>query len=175
MYVGTYIPSTYNTRWGHTSRARATLHTLHPYITQRDCWKICFSAGSATLHPTLHWVGLIAGGGVVYGVRAHNGHDEPLGASGQPLPEDFACIFFWSRLEGVARPEIMRMLSPMTTIRELRRSKGLSQSDLATLLGVALSTVYRWEKGLMPVSGTKRARLLELLGEEPLEVARGRR
>lgn len=80
-----------------------------------------------------------------------------------------------SRHKALARSKIMRMLSPMTTIRELRRSKGWSQSDLAVLLGVALSTVYRWEKGLMPVSGTKRARLLELLGEEPLEVARGGR
>ncbi len=36
------------------------------------------------------------------------------------------------------------------TIKDFRRTRGLTQQDLATLLGVGVATVSRWEKGTPP-------------------------
>ncbi len=39
-------------------------------------------------------------------------------------------------------------------IQRFRRDKGLSQQDLAALLGVGVTTISRWEKGQAHATGT---------------------
>ena len=52
-------------------------------------------------------------------------------------------------------------------LREWRRRRLLSQKDLATELGVALSTVQRWEMGLNLPFPAHQRRLVEVLKIEP--------
>jgi transcriptional regulator with XRE-family HTH domain len=40
------------------------------------------------------------------------------------------------------------------TIQQFRKDKGLSQQELATILGVGVATVSRWETGQASVTGT---------------------
>ncbi len=55
-------------------------------------------------------------------------------------------------------------------LREWRRARLLSQKDLATALGVALSTVQRWELGQnLPLPAQQR-RLVQVLGITPQEL-----
>lgn len=39
----------------------------------------------------------------------------------------------------------------LETVKEVRRQRGLSQEELAHVLGVSLATVNRWENGKVPV------------------------
>ncbi len=55
-------------------------------------------------------------------------------------------------------------------LREWRRRRLFSQKDLATELGVALSTVQRWELGLNLPFPTHQRRLVEVLKIEPDEL-----
>ncbi|QAZ46787.1 helix-turn-helix transcriptional regulator [Mesorhizobium sp. Pch-S] len=50
-------------------------------------------------------------------------------------------------------------------IKQIRKNRGLTQKDLADLVGVNLSTVWRWENG-QPPKGTARALLLQMDGGE---------
>ena len=64
---------------------------------------------------------------------------------------------------------------PLPRLRELRRSHGLSQADLAGMAGVSRGTVRRLEnewRGAYPVTVRKLARAL---GVSPVELTRGRR
>lgn len=56
----------------------------------------------------------------------------------------------------------------MHPLTRYRRSKGLTQTELAERLGVAMYTVQRWEKGTMP-----RPRALKKLAEV-LEIDAGK-
>ncbi len=47
-------------------------------------------------------------------------------------------------------------------IEEFRKSQGLTQKELGELTGVALNTVYRWEKGIIIPSMTARILLGKL-------------
>ncbi len=63
------------------------------------------------------------------------------------------------------------------TIKDFRKIRGLTQQDLATLLGVGIATVSRWEKGTPP-TGTA-AEVLHaaiaglVFGRNPVEMAHG--
>lgn len=39
------------------------------------------------------------------------------------------------------------------TIRELRKSRGLSQEELADRLGLSRQTIYKWEAGVSQTKG----------------------
>jgi transcriptional regulator with XRE-family HTH domain len=47
----------------------------------------------------------------------------------------------------------------MERLRELRQATGLSQSDVAKLVGVTVSTISRWEQGVNPPTQTHRRKL----------------
>jgi transcriptional regulator with XRE-family HTH domain len=53
------------------------------------------------------------------------------------------------------------------SIRAHRRNKGVSLSALAVQLGVAPSSLQRWEKGDTHVTGADIAHIAELLGLNP--------
>ncbi len=63
------------------------------------------------------------------------------------------------------------------TIKGFRRTRGLTQQDLAMLLGVGVATVSRWEKGTPP-TGTA-AEVLHaaiaglVFGHNPVEMTHG--
>ena len=63
------------------------------------------------------------------------------------------------------------------TIKGFRRARGLSQQDLAMLLGVGVATVSRWERGTPP-TGTA-AEVLHaavaglVFGHNPVEMTHG--
>ena len=50
-------------------------------------------------------------------------------------------------------------------LRQNREAAGLSQSDVARFLGVAPSSVSRWEAAAMHIRGTHAVKLLELTDE----------
>ncbi len=52
----------------------------------------------------------------------------------------------------------------MNRVRELREARGLSQADLARLLGVSAYTVGRWEAGQMVPAARNARRLAKRLG-----------
>lgn len=52
-------------------------------------------------------------------------------------------------------------------IRELRETRGLSQSDLAEALGVNQSTISNWERGKMEPTIYNVRRIADALGVEP--------
>ncbi len=53
------------------------------------------------------------------------------------------------------------------TVKKIRKRLGLSRAALASRLGVHYVTVYRWERGLNPVTGPASAMLAVLSGEAP--------
>jgi transcriptional regulator with XRE-family HTH domain len=57
-------------------------------------------------------------------------------------------------------------------LRRVRRSAGLSQEDLAHRLGVATSTVWRWEAGETEPDAWQQPRLAKLLGVTRAELVR---
>lgn len=49
----------------------------------------------------------------------------------------------------------------MNNLKELRKSKGLSQNELANIFNVSEKTILRWEKGLTDIKSTKAEQLAE--------------
>ncbi len=49
-------------------------------------------------------------------------------------------------------------------VKQIRHERGITQRELADLVGVNLSTVWRWENG-QPPRGTARALLAQLSSE----------
>ncbi len=59
------------------------------------------------------------------------------------------------------------------TIRQLREERGWTQLDLALQLGVDVSTVSRWERGLAVPRRRRQQRLADLFGMGVSEIAFG--
>jgi transcriptional regulator with XRE-family HTH domain len=77
-----------------------------------------------------------------------------------------------------AEPTPLRRAAPWTTVidgqrlRQLRRSRGLSQERLADLAGLGVTTVARLERYACPPCRTRTlARLAAALGEPPAAIA----
>ena len=64
---------------------------------------------------------------------------------------------------------------PLPALRELRRSRGLSQRGLGRLAGVSPGTVFRLENGLRGAYPTTVHKLASALRVQPEELVRGRR
>jgi transcriptional regulator with XRE-family HTH domain len=56
-------------------------------------------------------------------------------------------------------------------IRRFRDGRGLSQDDLARLLGVKSITVSRWERGIRSPRRSLRPKIREVTGIQPSEIA----
>ena len=55
-------------------------------------------------------------------------------------------------------------------IRELRKSRNLTQKELASLLGVGASTVHRWEQGnVSHIRTSMIQKLADCLGASPID------
>jgi DNA-binding XRE family transcriptional regulator len=65
--------------------------------------------------------------------------------------------------------------TPLPRLRELRRSRGLSQRALAELAGLSVGTVYRLENGLRGAYPSSVSRLASALGVSTQELVRERR
>ena len=52
----------------------------------------------------------------------------------------------------------------MNNLKRLRKEKGMSQADLATMLGVKQNTISGWEKGVREPSLHMLVRLASLFG-----------
>ncbi|MDP9439181.1 MAG: helix-turn-helix domain-containing protein [Actinomycetota bacterium] len=63
----------------------------------------------------------------------------------------------------------------LPSLREIRRSRGLSQRELAGLAGVSTGTVYRLENQLRGAYPVTMRKLASALGVSPPELVRGRR
>lgn len=56
-------------------------------------------------------------------------------------------------------------------LKRLRKGKGLTQQELATLIGVGQSTVGNWESGTRDIPrGDSLLKLAEVLGVNPIEL-----
>lgn len=55
----------------------------------------------------------------------------------------------------------------MTTVKELRLRKGMTQMELSKALGVAFNTVNRWENGVTKMSDLLRYRAAAYFGVDP--------
>ncbi len=64
---------------------------------------------------------------------------------------------------------------PLPSLREIRRSRGLSQRDLARLAGVSAGTVYRLENQLRGAYPVTMRKLASALGVSVEELVLGRR
>lgn len=64
---------------------------------------------------------------------------------------------------------------PLPYLRELRRSKGLSQRELGELAGVSSGTVYRVETGLRGAYPGTVKKLATALGVAPEELVHGKK
>lgn len=53
-----------------------------------------------------------------------------------------------------------------TDLRSIRQSAGVTQEQLATLLGVRGNTVYRWESGRSPISAAVALAIVAVLGKK---------
>ena len=60
-------------------------------------------------------------------------------------------------------------------LRELRRQRGLSQTELANAVDVALLTVFRWEKGVRTPRVEEIQKLCDVLGCSESELLNGPR
>ena len=58
----------------------------------------------------------------------------------------------------------------MTTLRSLRRAKDLTQADVAALMRVHPTTVYKWEKGLLSLALYAVPQLAGIFGVEQPEL-----
>ncbi len=70
--------------------------------------------------------------------------------------------------EDLGQPRYRNRSIPLPYLRQLRRSRGLSQKDLGQLAGVSPGTVYRLEAGLRgayPGTVRKLATALEVVPE----------
>lgn len=52
-------------------------------------------------------------------------------------------------------------------LKEIRKSKGLSQEDMASKLGMSLSTHRTWEQGVSRISLENAFRICDILGCSP--------
>ena len=64
---------------------------------------------------------------------------------------------------------------PLSSLRELRRSRGLSQRELGKLAKVSPGTVYRLENGLLGAYPATARKLAAALGVLPADLMRERR
>ncbi len=64
---------------------------------------------------------------------------------------------------------------PLPSLREIRRSRGLNQRDLARLAGVSAGTVYRLENQLRGAYPVTMRKLASALGVSVEELVLGRR
>ena len=67
-----------------------------------------------------------------------------------------------------------RQGQPKKTIRQLREERGWAQLDVAIRLGVTVSTVSLWERGLRVPTLANLNRLARLFGVSLREIAVGR-
>lgn len=58
----------------------------------------------------------------------------------------------------------------MNIVRELRKSKGIQQKELALIIGVAQPTVSEWEKNKKDPSGERLKKLSEYFGVDELVI-----
>jgi putative transcriptional regulator len=68
-------------------------------------------------------------------------------------------------LRGRADPSVRSEL-PAPDVKNLRESYGLSQSELAALLGISLRTLQNWEQGRRAPRGPARV-LLQVVARHP--------
>ena len=56
------------------------------------------------------------------------------------------------------------------TLRQLREESGLTQMEVATRLGVTITTVYNWERGASEPLGRHLQKLARLYGVPPFDI-----
>ncbi len=56
------------------------------------------------------------------------------------------------------------------TLRQLREESGLTQMEVATRLGVTITTVYNWERGASEPLGRHLQKLARLYGVSPFDI-----
>ncbi len=56
------------------------------------------------------------------------------------------------------------------TLRQLREASGLTQMEVATQLGVTITTVYNWERGASEPLGRHLQKLGRLYGVSPFDI-----
>lgn len=59
----------------------------------------------------------------------------------------------------------------MSEVAKLRRYKGLTQSDVAKILGISLQSFYRKENGKTPFTDSEKIQLKELFIEDFPEIS----
>ena len=69
------------------------------------------------------------------------------------------------------RTELRPPRHPMLALKRLRLARGLTLHDLARKLGVAVSTVFRWESGSRAMTVDLCERVAAVLGTRPAVIA----
>jgi transcriptional regulator with XRE-family HTH domain len=70
--------------------------------------------------------------------------------------------------------------SDAKSLRQLREESGKTQFEVAAQLGVTITTVYNWERGVSEPTGRNLQKIARLYGVSPFDIllpepARGRR
>lgn len=88
-----------------------------------------------------------------------------MGSSTKSAQHDRGAIEGRLSTEVLARRRVLRLVGT-DRLRELREEQGLSQTDVARVVGVAPSQVSRWESGVSRPRGPHAIVLLRLLDGE---------